>query len=182
MKNFNLLYLIPIFLIFILMTFSVVSYFSLNYPLKYEKEIIYFSNKYNLDENLVKSLINVESSYRENALSTSNAMGLMQIMPTTAIEVAQKLKIEDFNVFKLYNKDINLEIGCYYLSYLILLFNNNTLNALCAYNAGLSNVKRWLANESFSKDGVNLDIIPFFETKNYIDKINKNYKIYKYIR
>ena len=101
----------------------------------------------------------------------------MQIMPSTAKWIAQKIG-EDYSEEKLLNGEYNLKIGSWYLSYLIDYFNDEKLG-ICAYNAGQGNVSMWLKNEEYSQDGKTLKKIPFEETKNYLNKVYKNYKYYK---
>lgn len=69
-------------------------------------------------------------------------------------------------------------MGTAYLSYLLHHFKNHDL-AIAAYNGGIGNVKEWLSNESFSKDGQTLDDIPSSETKYYVVKVENQYNIYK---
>ena len=78
----------------------------------------------------------------------------------------------------LYDAKINVEIGCYYLRYLINYFNGNITHALCGYNCGLRNVRQWI--ESGNNDG-DINKIPVEETRNYIKKYNLNYYIYSNI-
>ena len=144
------------------------------YPLRYSEYINMYSDEYNLDKYLVMALIKTESNYIYDAHS-SVASGLMQITSETAAWIAEKTDIvlDDIN-----NPKTNINMGCYYLSYLLDYYNNNETLALCAYNAGMGNVNKWLKNEEYSKDGKTLDIIPFAETNQYIEKIEKNKKIY----
>ena len=97
----------------------------------------------------------------------------MQIMPETGEWLAQKIKMEGFSQDMLYEPEVNINLGCYYLGYLIEKFEDETL-ALCAYNAGTTNVYKWLDNEKYSLDGY-VHTIPFKETDKYIKKI----KIFK---
>ena len=117
---------------------------------------------------MIASVIKIESNYNKNAVSQSGAIGLMQIMPTTAIEVANKLGIE-FEVEDLYDIDTNINIGCYYLKYLLNIFDGSVYNALSAYNWGLNNVKTWILQGNADGYG-NIKNIPVRETENYLRK------------
>lgn len=161
----------------IMLTYTVGSVFEYLYPMKYSQEIISYAEIYNVDSALVASVINTESNFDEKAKSKKGAIGLMQIMPSTAEWVAGKIGLE-YNEENLYNGNYNIEIGTFYLSYLNSYFNDEKL-ALCAYNAGIGNVKSWLANEEYSTDGKSLAKIPYNETKNYLIKVYKNYHYYK---
>ena len=161
----------------VILSFCIGAFFAYNYPLKFSDEIKSYSREYNVESALIASVVNVESSYREKAKSSKGAIGLMQLLPSTAEWVANKLG-EDFDEEKLYNGEFNLKLGSYYLSYLIDYFGDRELG-ICAYNAGQGNVSNWLKDERFSKDGKRLYKIPFNETKNYLNKVSKNYKYYK---
>ena len=63
-------------------------------------------------------------------------------------------------------------MGCWYIKRLLIQYNNVD-TALAAYNAGSGNVSKWLKNEEYSKDGENLIIIPFKETREYVKKVSK---------
>lgn len=163
----------------IVLSYSLGCFYAFFYPVKYYDEIKAYSSKYNIDPTLVASMINVESSYNENAISSKGARGLMQLMPTTAKWVSEKIG-ENYEDDYLFQNDYNIKIGCYYLSYLFEQFDGDKDLVVCAYNAGQGNVKNWLKNEEYSSDGKTLKKIPFSETKNYLIKVNKNYHYYKY--
>ena len=155
-------------------------YLSLCYPIKYEKTVLYWADKNDIDPVLVFSIINVESAFNVNAQSSAGAVGLMQLKLETANDMAEKLKDNILNTNDaLTDYELNIKYGCAYLRYLIDYYNNTEV-ALCAYNAGLGNVNSWLCNKKYSSDGKTIDNIPFLETKNYISKIKKNKKIYTY--
>lgn len=149
------------------------------FPKKYEKIIKSECDKYSIDYALVFSIINTESGFNKNAKSSKGAMGLMQIMPQTANFIAQNLQV-DFVEKNLFEPKINIAFGVYYLDYLFQKFNS--VNAvICSYNAGETVVRNWLKDKKYSSDGVNLDVIPYPETNNYLNKVIKNYKVYKKI-
>ena len=137
-------------------------------PTKYKHTIQKYCAEYDLSPSLVFALINCESQFDKNAKSNAGALGLMQIMPSTAKHLAQQKGIEDFDLFCV---EDNLNLGCFYLKQLVQKYQNEK-TALCAYNAGPKNVDDWLLNTNFSKDNHTLFEIPFEETKNYVRKIN----------
>lgn len=154
--------------------------FSIFYPIKYKDIIFENCEKYEIDYALAFSIINAESKFLPNKTSSRGAIGLMQIMPSTAIFVADELGYENFSVESLYAPEINLQFGIYYLSYLFKKFD--TLEqAICSYNAGESAVRGWLKNKKYSLDSKKLNVIPYPETRNYLSKVQKNMKIYKKI-
>jgi soluble lytic murein transglycosylase len=140
------------------------------FPLKYKNQIETYSQKYNLPPSLIASIVNVESGYNKNATSKANAKGLMQLLDSTADEIALKLNYTNYDIF---NIETNIEFGCYYLSYLLTLYDNDLKLALCAYNAGLTNVNSWIKNDDYYNSKT-LVKIPFKETENYIKKIKIN--------
>lgn len=147
------------------------------FPTKYRNEIMVYSQTYNFAPELIASVINVESGYNTNAKSGKGAVGLMQILPSTAEWVCQKYNLTYTNEI-LTKPQNNIEIGTIYLNYLNEKFNNLDV-ALCAYNAGEGVVSEWLKNENYSGDGTTLKSIPYKETKNYLQKIKNHEKVYK---
>lgn len=161
----------------IILSYCLGCFYNYFYPMKYKNEIVNYSSMYNLDSALIASVINVESGYNENSISSKGAIGLMQLMPKTAEWIANKNQII-YDKDKLIDSSYNLNLGCLYLKYLIELFNNEK-NAICAYNAGLGNVTNWLKNKEYSDDGFVLKTIPFKETNDYLNRVYKNYHYYK---
>jgi len=149
------------------------------FPRKFNDEIVNYSNVFDLEPSLVYSVINIESSYNPNAVSNAGAIGLMQLLPTTAEEIAFKLG-EVVSIEDLKKPDKNIKYGCFYLKYLIDLFDGNIDNALCAYNWGLNNVKNWILQGNKNSDGT-ITNIPVKETKNYLKKYKVNRFFYKNI-
>ncbi|MBO4412688.1 MAG: lytic transglycosylase domain-containing protein [Clostridia bacterium] len=158
-------------------------YDNVMYPLKYEDLIVENAKSQNLNAPLVASVINVESSFREDVVSSKGAVGLMQVMPETAkwllntkmnIEYDENADIEGL----LKKPNFNIKIGCFYLNYLKNKFADlNT--ALFAYNAGEGNVAQWLKDKKYSCDGKKLSTSPFPEANNYVKKVNNNLKVYE---
>ena len=151
------------------------------YPLKYEDIVLTNSNKYNLDPYLVFAVINVESNFKKMALSSRNAKGLMQMTESTAQEMNEMTNTTDYITEEsLYNENINIELGCKYLSDLIARYNGNYYLAVCAYNAGIGNVNSWIEDGKMSESLDTTDIsLPFLETTNYLKKVISNYEVYK---
>ena len=150
------------------------------YPKKYSEYVEKYAKENDLDPLLVYSIIKTESNFNEKAKSKSEAMGLMQVMYSTAQDVGDDLGIEEITKETIYNPETNIKIGVKYFRNLIEKYNNYNL-AIIAYNAGMGNLDNWLKQGIIDKDGQNLEDIPFTETKNYVYKILKNYEIYKEI-
>lgn len=154
--------------------------FSYFYPKKYSMYINLMSEKYDVDKALIYSIINTESKFSPNATSEKGAMGLMQIIPSTATFIAQELDVENFKVDDMYVPKTNIEFGVYYLKYLYSKFDSADA-VICSYNAGETVVRRWLNDKTYSADGKTFVKIPYKETANYLKKVKQNYKVYKKI-
>ena len=150
------------------------------YPKRYEEIVNIYAQEYEVEKNLIFAVIKAESDFDEKAISNKNALGLMQIMEDTAIDVARKnnINIDENNaredILKVNN---NINIGTKYLSILLKKYENMEL-ALAAYNAGTGNVDNWIEKEILKNDGSNIENIPYKETNNYVRKILQSYKIY----
>ena len=161
----------------------------LNIPLRIQK-IIYkkdykeyvqkYAQEYNVDENLIYALIKAESNFNSKAKSSKDAIGLMQLMESTAQDVCKKTDLQissDELSEKLLEPDININIGTKYLSILIQKYGNIEI-AITAYNAGIGTVDNWIEKGIINSDGSNVENIPYKETNNYARKILRDYKIY----
>lgn len=144
---------------------------SLFYPVKFSNHINQSCLKYDVDICLVYSVINAESSFNQNALSHAGAQGLMQLLPSTANYIAQKINYVDS--INLFNPACNIELGVAYISYLENVFDTTEL-VLCAYNAGEGVVREWLKEDKEK----NISSFPYKETISYVKKVELNYEIY----
>ncbi len=158
----------------------------LAYPKGYWGKVYEASSKYGLDPYLTLAVIREESRFNPRALSRSRAHGLMQIIPSTGRIIARQLDIQPFKRSKMYQPELNIEMGTYYLSNLIRRFDGNVTLALAGYNGGPVRVKKWVDNW-YNGDTVNLDIdefvqnIPLLETRKYVQKVLGSYYEYKRI-
>lgn len=144
------------------------------------KDIVYVkSSKYGVDPLLIYSIMKAESKFDSQAISPSGAKGLMQIMNKTGTWGAEVCGISNFAPDQLFNPEINIEIGTWYIAKLLSQYEGNIDTALAAYNAGSGNVAKWKANTAYSLDGKTIHRIPFKETDNYIKRVNFNYWVYK---
>lgn len=153
------------------------------YPKTYKEIVSVYSEKYNVEENLVFALIKAESNFNSEAVSHRDAIGVMQIMEETAKDVANKnsIKIENENIKQeLLKIDNNINIGTKYLSTLLEKYKNKEI-AVAAYNAGIGTVDGWIQKEIIKSDGSDIENIPYKETNNYVRKILRDYKIYEKI-
>lgn len=150
------------------------------FPYKHKEVIDKYSKEYNLDPLFVLSIIKAESKFNPNAHSHKDAYGLMQITESTGKWIAEQMGMKNYSTDMLYNEETNIKMGCWYLNNLNEEFGDRDL-VISAYNAGRGNVNKWLKDQNYSKNGKDIHYIPFPETKNYVDKVNIYYKVYKYL-
>ncbi len=148
------------------------------YPIHYYDLIEKYSKKYKIDPYLVAAIIKNESRFNSNAISKKNAKGLMQIAPITGEWASKKLGISNYTEDMLFQPELNIRFGVWYLNVLKQEFGDNVELIIAGYNAGNGNVKKWLNNPKYSKDGKTLHKIPFNETRVYKKKVLRDYKIY----
>lgn len=168
-------------LIILIILVIILSGVSILFPLDYLDYINKYSKEYDIDPFLVSAIINVESKYKKDAISSKEARGLMQIGPTTGKWASEELNIENYNENMLFIPETNIKIGTWYLSKLRKEFGANIDLILAAYNAGSGNVQKWRLDSIYSKDGINLDNIPFKETAQYLVKVKSNLKVYNIV-
>lgn len=149
------------------------------YPMKYSEYVEKYAKEYSVDPLLVYAIIKAESNFNPNVVSSSNAIGLMQLMDATAEEIARKLDVKFTSKSSLYDPELNIRLGTKYFSDLLKDYNGNKLLALTAYNAGKGTVKRWIEQGTIKEDGSDMENIPYKETNQYVRKIIRDYKIYE---
>ena len=161
---------------FLLIFAFFILYFVL-FPIKYEQEIVNFSNKYNIKPELTCSVICAESSFNKYATSSKGAVGLMQLIPSTAKWIYCNIYENEFSVELLQDEKINIELGCYYLNYLQNKFDS-IIYVLCAYNAGETTVRNWIMEFNQNGQTLNENNIPYQETKKYVRNVLNYLKVY----
>lgn len=139
------------------------------YPLRYKSQIIFYAQKYQLESSFVSAVICTESRFDKNAISSSGASGLMQLMPSTYEWVKTSIANLPDDIFDV---DANINAGCFYLRYLIDKYQN-IVYVLACYNAGEGVVKKWGNSQNFS-----LNDIQYNETKQYVSRVLKLKNLY----
>ena len=151
------------------------------YPRTYAEIVVKESKECSLDQNFVYAVIRQESNFNPDAESHAGAIGLMQLTPDTFdwLQYTEKTSEKDrLSKNALYQPEVNIRYGCRFLSILMKKYGSRR-TALCAYNAGQGRVDSWLKNKSVSKDGKNLDSIPYPETANYAKRVEDNLRQYE---
>jgi soluble lytic murein transglycosylase len=139
------------------------------YPLRYEEIVRGHARNYSLDPALLAAVIYQESKFEADARSSSGAIGLMQLLPDTAKGIAIHTGGNAFRVEDLYDPEINVRYGSWYLRHLLAKYGDERM-ALAAYNAGQTNVDRW------RRDGTG---IRFAETRAYVERVAELKEIYR---
>ncbi|MHB9155334.1 MAG: lytic transglycosylase domain-containing protein [Endomicrobiales bacterium] len=154
--------------------------FNLLRPVFHADTIEYYARKNSLDPLLVTALIKVESNFLRRARSHRGAVGLMQLMPGTAEELAGDLGYKDPGRLDLENPEINIRLGTYYLARLKREFHGSDVLALASYNAGIRKVQLWYRINPLIEMEIN--DIPYGETRNYVKNILKTHQWLKRIQ
>lgn len=154
-------------------------YRELALPLRHDDIIRQQAKKKDLDPALIAAVIYQESRFRPRE-SSAGAQGLMQILPTTADFIATKSGGTRFTTEDLATPQVNISYGAWYLRYLLNQYDDDTLTALAAYNAGEGRVGEWLAESGKSGGSItDPDEIPFPETREYVKNVLKARDEYK---
>lgn len=144
-------------------------YERIRYPLRYSEYVRVHARRHNLDPALLAAVIYQESKFSPDAKSSSGAIGLMQLTPATARGIAIRTHGSAFHTRDLYNPEINIRYGSWYLDNLFKKYGDER-EVLAAYNAGQGNVDRWRANG---------EPIQFAETKAYVERVEDLKRIYR---
>jgi soluble lytic murein transglycosylase len=144
-------------------------YERIRYPLRYSEYVRVHAREHSLDPALVAAVIYQESKFKSGAKSSSGAIGLMQLRPSTARGIAIRTHGNAFRTEDLYDPEINIRYGAWYLDNLFRKYGSERL-VLAAYNAGQGNVDRWRARG---------EDIQFSETKAYVSRVEDLQRIYR---
>ena len=144
-------------------------------PLEYRETVERWSDEYGVPPEIVFAVVKNESGFDTGAHSRVGAVGLMQLMPSTAEEIAQKLK---FPQYDLQDPETNIRFGTHYLAYLYRYTGGKWKNAVAAYNCGIGRVLGWLSDPAYSSEG-ELTVIPIDETRLYVEYVLNDAERYK---
>ncbi len=166
---------------------------SLTFPESFKDIYVKEAARNEVSERLVMSLTRQESAFNPRAVSTSSAMGLMQLIPPTAREVAQKLGYKKIEIPEdLFRPEVNIAMGTFYVADMLKTFKSTVPFALAAYNAGPTRMNIWIASRddvqsqltkasSSPEDEIWFDELPWNETSFYVKAILRNTLLYRLI-
>ena len=138
------------------------------YPRPWGELVSKYAAEYGLPEYLLYALIRSESFFQHQVVSGAGAIGLTQLMPATAADIAKKLKVADYS---LTDPEINIRFGAYYLAEMIRRSDNRIMPACFAYNAGISRVRGWQKKAQGLPEDLFLESLEYAETRDYGRKL-----------
>ncbi len=151
----------------------------LRFPLGYQQQVANAAQVTQIEPPLLFAITRQECAFAADAKSSAGAMGLMQLMPATAREVAKNLGVK-YRYWDLIKPEQNIEFGSTYLNQLLQQFGGNRILATAAYNAGPHRVKKWLGDNEQIPFDIWIETIPFRETRHYVQNVLQYSVIYGY--
>ena len=145
--------------------------FSLRFPMPYKAQVLEHAQARKLDPSLIYGVMRRESLFDPLARSSVGALGLMQLMPSTARHVASSLGMKRPRKSDILRVENNIRFGTQYLRNVMNRFDNNVALAAAAYNAGPGNVKRWLPRDQTMPADLWVETVPYKETRNYVQAV-----------
>jgi soluble lytic murein transglycosylase len=142
----------------------------LRFPLHHQQHVDRQAKDHGLESAWIYAILRQESAFSVDARSQAGAIGLMQLMPATAKEVASKTRKQPLKANDLFRPEINIELGTSYLNQIFNQLQQNPVLATAAYNAGPSRVKKWLPEQPQATD-VWIETVPFSETREYLKRV-----------
>jgi len=153
----------------------------LRFPFQHEDNVNAWSEKHNIDPSWTYAIIRRESAFMPDARSSVGAMGLMQLMPNTARQVARQLKVRYRGRYSLLTSNTNIRLGTSYLQRMLNKLKSQHVLATAAYNAGPHRVSKWLP-ENQQMDAIQwIETIPFTETREYVSNVLAYMVIYEHL-
>jgi soluble lytic murein transglycosylase len=148
------------------------------YPLDHAAAIRSSSRRNRLDPALVAAVIYAESRFDEQARSSQGAVGLMQVLPETAAQIARETGGVAFTTADLEDPAVNVRYGCYYLRRALAAFDGDAVAAVASYNAGMGAVADWRAAAAAEGHELRIGDIPYPETRAYVRTVLRARRVY----
>lgn len=153
--------------------------YELAYPLAWQQSVERWSEAYGVDPLLVLAVIREESHYLPTAVSSSDARGLMQLLPSTAKWIARSKLGLPYREEDLFEPETNIRLGAWYLGYLLGLFEGDLCKVVAAYNGGQGNVQRWTAAAGTIEPADFPMVLRLTETREYLVKVLDSWLVYR---
>jgi soluble lytic murein transglycosylase len=154
-------------------------FWRLAFPLPFRGSIEEYSKQQGLDPFLVAALIRQESEFNTHSISHANAYGLMQVLPSTGRQLARHFGVRRFSAGDLLTSDRNIQFGTYFFKTLMDNSGGEPEIALASYNAGPSRSALWRTWGPFHEPAEFTEIVPFHETRGYIQIVLRNAEVYR---
>jgi hypothetical protein len=152
------------------------------FPRAYQADVVKFAAKHAIEPELVWGLARQESSFRKAVESPVGAIGLMQIMPNTGVELARLEGLSPSRISeRLKQSDINLQLGTLYLSNLKQKYRGKWPHAIAAYNAGEYVVDTWVVRRDAPDMIMWSEALSFGETSSYVKNVWRNWEVYRWL-
>jgi len=158
-----------------------VDFMKIYYPLAFWPTVRSVSEGFDIDPYLLLSVMREESRFEPEARSSAGALGVMQLMPSTAERLVRKTGLSINGNKDLRDVRLNTTVGAYYLKELIKEFGSISA-AIAAYNAGEERVREWLKKGAYRSPDEFIEDIPFDETRNYVKRVLTTYVNYLSLR
>lgn len=149
------------------------------YPLQHAGAVRAGASRYDLDPALVAAVVYAESKFDEHARSSQGAVGLMQILPETARQIADESGGTAFTTEDLEDPRINVRYGSYYLRQALQAYDGDLRAAVASYNAGMGAANAWFAAAHADGHKLRLKDIPYPETRAYVEKVLEARRVYR---
>jgi len=151
----------------------------LYYPYGFKDTVDKYSKMYSVDPLFILAVMRQESNFKPDAGSYAGARGLMQIMPATGESIAKQISLPDFEEGLLFDPEVNINMGAYYLGQQLDNFNQSMVYCLGAYNGGPGSMSGWISQFGTVSEDEFIEHITFLETKEYIKRVMGNYYLYR---
>jgi soluble lytic murein transglycosylase len=148
------------------------------YPYPHRDIIEKYALQYGVDPLLVVAVIREESKFLPQSESHKGAIGLMQLMPSTAQSISVSIGDKTYRSDDLLDPEKNIKYGTWYLASLQKVFSKNTTLVIAAYNGGIGHVQEWIKTGQINTNNIRQQDIPFKETRDYVGRVLKSYQKY----
>ena len=136
----------------------------------------------NLEAALLLAVSRQESAFNTNARGGAQEFGLMQLLPSTALKVAEDNDITIADpAIELLTPTMNIKLGALYLRSIMSRYSNNPTTAIAAYNAGEEAADAWTQRRAHSDPLVWIELIAFGTTRTYVKRVQRNLQVYRYL-